>query len=94
MLDRFVPVLDGLREKYLENDAENTIVVIAHGAAIRLVGAQLASVPAPFALASHLRNTQTIELGALDDGSWHCLKWGSLLPPFGIEAESAEDPMG
>lgn len=93
VLDRLVPVIEKLRTEHLLR-GEQTIVVIAHGAAIRLVAAHLASIPPQFALASHLRNTQSIELGAVADGSWHCLRWGSLLPPFGSEAESAEDPMG
>ena len=93
VLDRFIAAVEQLRTQHLDNEEQNTIVLISHGAAIRLVASHLASVPPQFALASQLRNTQTIELGAVDDGSWHCLKWGSLLPPFGV-AELADDPMG
>ena len=45
VLDRYVPVLTQLRMRYLDDDAwHGDIVVVSHGAAIRLVSAVLAGV--------------------------------------------------
>ncbi|MBX7448613.1 histidine phosphatase family protein [Mycolicibacterium sp. 3033] len=104
VLDRYVPVLDDLRMRYLDDDAwHRDIVVVSHGAAIRLVAALLAGVDSTFALDHHLANTETVVLAPVTDGRWSCLQWGTLTAPFGPGAavttvgegvEASADPMG
>jgi probable phosphoglycerate mutase len=104
VLDRYVPVLTDLRMRYLDDhDWKGDIVVVSHGAAIRLVSAVLAGVDANFALDNHLGNAESVVLAPITDGRWSCLRWGSLTPPFYPEPEanpvvdalrSGSDPMG
>ena len=48
-----------LRLRYLDDHAwKGDVVVVSHGAAIRLVGAVLAGVDGGFALEHHLANTE------------------------------------
>ena len=104
VLDRYVPVLTELRMRYLDDDDWNgDIVVVSHGAAIRLASATLAGVDGNFALDNHLDNAESVVLAPITDGRWSCLRWGSLTPPFYPEAEStavgdavrsSTDPMG
>ncbi|PRC49472.1 histidine phosphatase family protein, partial [Mycobacterium sp. ITM-2017-0098] len=57
VLDRYVPVLDQLRMRYLDDASwHGDIVVVSHGAAIRLVSAVLAGVDGHFAIDHHLAN--------------------------------------
>lgn len=104
VLDRYVPVLTDLRLRYLDDhDFHGDIVVVSHGAAIRLAAAVLAGVEADFALDNHLDNAQSVALTPITDGRWSCVRWGTLTPPFYPEAEatpvadavrSSTDPMG
>jgi broad specificity phosphatase PhoE len=104
LLDRYVPVLTELRIRYLDDhEWHGDIVVISHGAAIRLACAVLAGVDAEFALDNHLSNTESVVLAPITDGRWSCLGWGALTPPFYPEPEptpvvdavrSSTDPMG
>jgi len=103
VLDRYVPVLTQLRMRYLDNDAwHGDIVVVSHGAAIRLVSAVLAGVEATFALDHHLANTEAVVLAPITDGRWSCVQWSTLTPPFYPEPDvhpvedalSSADPMG
>ena len=99
VLDRYLPVLSDLRLRYLDDDAwTQDIVVVSHGAAIRLVAKTLSGVESEFALEHHLANTESVVLAPVTDGRWSCLHWGSAAPPFYPEtahpAESAADPMG
>lgn len=105
VLDRYVPVLDQLRMRYLDDAAwRGDIVVVSHGAAIRLVAAVLAGVDGHFAIDHHLANTESVILAPITDGRWSCLQWGKLTPPFGPEtpvttaggadAARSTDPMG
>ncbi len=103
VLDRYVPVLTGLRMRYLDDAAwHGDIVVVSHGAAIRLVSAVLAGVDGSFALDHHLANTEAVVLAPITDGRWSCVQWGGLTPPFYPEpvvhpvedALSSADPMG
>lgn len=83
VLDRYLPVLHGLRMRYLEDAAfHGDIVVVSHGAAIRLVAAVLAGVDGRFAVDHHLANTESVVLAPITEGRWSCLRWGSLTPPF------------
>ncbi|MDZ4264321.1 MAG: histidine phosphatase family protein [Mycobacterium sp.] len=104
VLDRYVPVIDQLRLRYLDDDAWNSdIVVVSHGAAIRLVSAVLAGVDGGFAIDHHLANTESVVLAPVTDGRWSCVQWGTLTPPFGTapavtrtgeDAARSADPMG
>jgi probable phosphoglycerate mutase len=104
VLDRYVPVLTGLRMRYLDDrDFHGDIVVVSHGAAIRLAAAVLAGVDANFALDNHLDNAESVALAPITDGRWSCVRWGVLTPPFYPQAEaspiadavhSSTDPMG
>ncbi|TSE00786.1 histidine phosphatase family protein [Skermania sp. ID1734] len=93
VLDRFLPVVGELRAKYLDTDRGN-VVVVSHGAAIRLVSRYLAAVPGQFAASNHLDNTQTIELEPTATG-WRCTRWGLHTPPFEADVSPRpDDPMG
>ena len=103
VLDRYLPVVTDLRLRYLEDPRwAQDIVVVSHGAAIRLIAAVLAGVDGSFALEHHLANTEAVALMPITDGRWSCVQWGSKLPPFYPEpdvdpvAEALEsaDPMG
>ncbi|HET7666073.1 MAG TPA: histidine phosphatase family protein [Mycobacterium sp.] len=103
VLDRYVPVLTQLRMRYLDNhDWHGDIVVVSHGAAIRLVSAVLAGVDSSFALDHHLPNAESVVLSPITDGRWSCLQWSTLTPPFYPEPEvhpvedalQSADPMG
>jgi hypothetical protein len=93
-----------LRTRYLDKDDwASDIVVVSHGAAIRLTAAILAEVESSFALDHHLANTEAVVLTATADGRWECVQWGTLTPPFypipdadpvADAAESSSDPMG
>jgi broad specificity phosphatase PhoE len=104
VLSRYLPVLTDLRMRYLDNDAwTSDIVVVSHGAAIRLTAAVLAGVDGSFVVHHHLNNTEAVVLSPITDGRWSCVQWGALTPPFYASAdatqaddavESATDPMG
>ncbi|MFF2553497.1 histidine phosphatase family protein [Nocardia sp. NPDC058058] len=95
VLDRYVPTLERLRDEYLSDDDSGDIILVSHGAVMRLVSRELASVPRLFAANNHLDNTDTIELLPHTDGTWECTRWGRYLPPFGEEtAPTGDDPMG
>lgn len=104
VLGRYVPVLTELRLRYLDDaDFKSDIVLVSHGAAIRLVAAVLAGVDGTFALDHHLANTESIVLAPVTDGRWSCVQWASVTPPFYPEPDatpvvdavtSETDPMG
>lgn len=103
VLDRYLPVITQLRMRYLDDaDWRGDIVVVSHGAAIRLVAATLAGVHGSFALDHHLSNADSVVLAPITDGRWSCLQWGSKTPPFYPEPDvhpvedalSSADPMG
>lgn len=94
VLERYVPVLETLRAQYLGDDTAGDVVVVSHGAAIRLVAAVLAGVDGTFAADNHLDNTQTVELLPLPGGGWACGRWGTFEPPFeGKGSEKADNPI-
>lgn len=102
VFDRYLPVVADLRLRYLENDASGgDVVIVSHGAAIRLVAAALAGVDPGFAVNHHLRNAESVVLAPITDNRWSCVHWGEQNPPFPQQdATSAEelaqsaDPMG
>ncbi|MGV9801951.1 histidine phosphatase family protein [Mycobacterium sp. NPDC003449] len=103
VLHRYVPVLNQLRLRYLDDHAfDGDIVLVSHGAAIRLVAAVLAGVDGGFALDHHLANTESVVLAPITDGRWSCVQWSTLTPPFYPEVDvhpvedalRSDDPMG
>ena len=104
VLDRYLPVLTDIRINYLDDDNwTSDVVVVSHGAAIRLTAAVLAGVDSSFALDHHLANTEAVTLTPVTDGRWTCVQWGTLTPPFypapdaaavPEAVESSADPMG
>jgi probable phosphoglycerate mutase len=103
VLDRYLPVIGQLRMRHLDDDAwHGDIIVVSHGAAIRLVSAVLAGVDASFALDHHLSNTESVVLAPITDGRWSCVQWVELTPPFYPEPDvhpvedalQSADPMG
>ncbi len=103
VLDRYLSVVTDLRLRYLDDrDWHTDIVVVSHGAAIRLAAATLAGVDAGFVLKHHLANAEAVTLAPITDGRWSCVQWGSRTPPFYPEPDvhpvqealQAADPMG
>ncbi|MEO3759920.1 histidine phosphatase family protein [Mycobacterium sp. B14F4] len=103
VLERYVSAITQLRLRHLDDDSwHGDIVVVSHGAAIRLVSSVLAGVESSFALDHHLSNTESIVLAPITDGRWSCVQWGSLTPPFYPEPDvhpvqdalQSADPMG
>lgn len=103
VLDRYLPVVRDLRLRYLDDQQwTDDIVVVSHGAAIRLAAAVLAGVEPSFVLDHHLANTEFVALAPITDGRWSCLQWGAKTPPFYPEPDvhpvqdalKAADPMG
>jgi broad specificity phosphatase PhoE len=103
VLDRYLPVVTQLRLRHLDDHAwTGDILMVSHGAAIRLVGAVLAGVDGGFALDHHLANTECVVLSPITDDRWSCVQWSTLLPPFYPEtpvhpvkdALQGADPMG
>jgi broad specificity phosphatase PhoE len=104
VLDRYLPVVTDLRTRYLDDDDwTSDIIVVSHGAAIRLTAAVVAGVDSSFALEHHLANTEAVILTPVTAGRWTCVQWGTLTPPFDPvpdaaalpdAVESSADPMG
>ncbi|WP_327094724.1 histidine phosphatase family protein [Nocardia vinacea] len=95
VLARFLPVIEDLRTKYLADGSDGDILVVSHGAAMRLVSRNLSGVAPPFTTNNHLDNTETIELVPRPVGGWECIRWGRFTPPFAYEVSpTADDPMG
>lgn len=93
VLDRFVPVIEELRRRHA--DFPGDVVVVSHGAAIRLVGAWLTGLPPRFTTNTRLGNSETVELVPRAAGTWTCVRWGRFTPPFDPERlSSVDEPMG
>lgn len=92
VLDRIVPVLTELRVRHLDDRRwHGDIVVVSHGAAIRLVASALAGVDGAFAVEHHLNNTESVVLSPITDGRWSCVRWGTMSPPFYPGAQPASE---
>ncbi|MFT3716416.1 MAG: histidine phosphatase family protein [Gordonia sp. (in: high G+C Gram-positive bacteria)] len=74
---RYIPVLHDLALTHLTGDEQRDVYVVSHGAAIRLAAAHLANVDPEFAMKSHLRNTDSVEL-EFDGNGWTLHRWGRL----------------
>ncbi|MFE3024181.1 histidine phosphatase family protein [Nocardia tengchongensis] len=95
VLARYLPALRRLRDDYLTRPDAQDVIVISHGAAMRLVSRELTGVPRLFAANNHLDNTETIELQPFEDDRWECTRWGRYPAPFADAfAGGGDDPMG
>lgn len=101
VLGRYLPVVADMRLRYLDDDDwTGDIVVVSHGAAIRLAASVLAGVDSSFVLDHHLANAESVVLTPITDGRWSCVRWAVLTPPFYPEqapqpdAAHSDDPMG
>jgi broad specificity phosphatase PhoE len=103
VLNRYLPVITDLRLRYLDDrDWTGDVIVVSHGAAIRLAASTLAGVDSSFVLEHHLANTDAVTLAPITDGRWSCVQWGPLTPPYYPEPDvhpveealRAPDPMG
>ena len=75
VLDRFLPVIDKIRA---DHDDSGTVVLVSHGAAIRLAARTLASnVDSMFADAHMVPNAGAVVL-ELDGAGWQCLSWDGV----------------
>lgn len=108
-LGRYLPVLDALRAEHLGGGAcgggdgsaaadgfgDRDVVVVSHGAIIRLAVNAMSDVDPEFAEVNHLSNTDAVVLAPYADGGWHLERWGDETPPFTVEKpEGTDDPMG
>lgn len=80
VLNRFLPVVHQLREQYLAEGA-GSVLLVSHGAAIRLVAAHLSGVDGGFAATYFLPNTAAVVLQPVAEG-WRCVRWDEHTPPF------------
>lgn len=96
VLARFLPVVEQLRATWFDGDpGEGDVLLVIHGAAMRLLARVLTDIRPPFTTNNHLDNTETIELLPRDDRGWECVRWGRFTPPFGPDVEpTQDDPMG
>ncbi len=106
VLDRYLPLICELRAGHLDDPVvAGEVVVVSHGAAIRLVAAVLAGVHSGFALENHLANTEAVILVPGPGTGWRCAQWGpNTAPPRSgspdavpapvPEGRPAGDPMG
>jgi len=97
---RYLPVVDELATRHLTGPDAAEVYLVSHGAVMRMIASKLTGLTMDFGERERLPNTGTIELEYGDDGSWTCLAWGNLTPPFepppDIEQVPDEeiDPMG
>lgn len=77
ILARYLPVVERLRPR-----GPGDVVLVSHGAVVRLVAAALTGVDPRFALDRRLDNTELVELAPGPGGGWTCLRWGAHRPPF------------
>ncbi|MTE12003.1 histidine phosphatase family protein [Nocardia aurantiaca] len=95
VLARYIPALERLRDEFLAAPDSPDVIVVSHGAAMRLVSRELTGVPRLFAANNHLDNTETIELMPFADNLWECTRWGRYPAPFADAiAATGDDPMG
>lgn len=79
---RFLPVVDSLRESYLDSDPGSDAVIVIHGALMRLASVLLGAVRSHYALGNRIPNCGVIELESLGN-SWICHRWADL--EFAVE---------
>lgn len=76
-VDRFTTALKNLRAAHTD---DGTLVVVSHGAMLRLVGPLLADNLATYGEISLLQNTARIVLeeDSTTRGGWHCVEWAGV----------------
>lgn len=74
--ERTMPLISELRESYLENNTD--VVLVVHGAVMRMISVFAGAVPSQWALDNHIANCGVIEL-VPDGGGWACERWGEHL---------------
>ncbi|MFD8499379.1 histidine phosphatase family protein [Amycolatopsis sp. NPDC059657] len=76
---RMLTAIGDLRAKHEETDPEGIIVLVSHGAAMRLTGEWLAANVRPeIADKGFIPNTGIIVFETVADGGWHCHSWAGL----------------
>lgn len=92
-LGRYLPQLDELRAGYLHEGSDRDVVVVSHGAIIRLAVSAMSGIDRAFADSRYLANTEAVTLAPTADGGWDCVQWGEDRPPFTVRADpDADDP--
>ncbi|WP_024795946.1 histidine phosphatase family protein [Tomitella biformata] len=92
-LGRYLPQLDELRAGYLQEGTDQDVVVVSHGAIIRLAVAAMSGIDRAFADSRYLANTEAVTLAPTADGGWECVQWGEDRPPFTVRVDAnADDP--
>jgi len=81
-LDRYLPQIEELRIGHLGADGTGDVVVVSHGAVIRLAAAYMGGLDPLFAGRRHLQNTESVVLAPGESGSWRVEQWGDDHPPF------------
>lgn len=92
LLGRFLPTLNQLladssvEGSESKQDSKHDIVIVSHGAAIRLVGQYLTGMDPEYALRHRIANTERIELvpsaatvgtpAGIEPGTWEVRRWG------------------
>ncbi|WP_034267401.1 histidine phosphatase family protein [Haloechinothrix halophila] len=77
--ERFRGAIAQIRSKHEQEHPDGTVVVVSHGAAMRLCAELLAdNVPPNLADAGLIPNTGSIVLEAMDGGGWHCHSWAGV----------------
>ena len=71
-----MPLVSELRESYLDNSID--VVLVVHGAVMRMMAVFAGAVSTQWALSNHIANCGVIEL-APDGGGWSCTRWGDHL---------------
>lgn len=74
--ERTMPMIAELRESYLDNGID--VVLVVHGAVMRMMAVFAGAVPSQWALDNHIDNCAVIEL-VPDGGGWSCARWGDHL---------------
>lgn len=77
--DRFRNAMAQIRAKHEQEHPDGVVVVVSHGAAMRLCAELLAdNVPPNLAESGLIPNTGSIVLETTDGGGWHCTAWAGL----------------
>lgn len=85
VLSRYLPELVQLLDDAASQETVKDVVIVSHGAAIRLVSQYLTGVDPEFVVKNRIRNAERIELVArdadtpgIDAGKWEITRWGQI----------------
>jgi probable phosphoglycerate mutase len=77
---RMLDAVEQLRAKHEQADPDGIVVLVSHGGAMRLSAEWLAdNVPPEIANSGLIPNTGILELHALPEGGWHCVRWADVV---------------